>query len=147
MYAPVASTWFPAACTRCCCSPEHCPPPFMSCLQLSIRDGLEITKLFPAENKTDYREQLRSSGMVSFTPCKPWFEGKTASRPSYVLSRLGVLRTRPCKPNSSSHFSPPPPPCSLATATCCRGWACCAARAARSSERSGAACWRCWGTC
>jgi hypothetical protein len=30
----------------------------------SIRDALEITKLFPAENKPEYREQLRSSGMV-----------------------------------------------------------------------------------
>ncbi|KAI7844622.1 hypothetical protein COHA_001712 [Chlorella ohadii] len=45
---------------------------------LSIRDGLEITKLFPAENKTDYREQLRSSGMFG---------------DGYVLSRLGVLRS------------------------------------------------------
>ena len=40
-------------------------PHLLSVLQLSIRDGLEITKLFPAENKPEYREQLNSSGMVS----------------------------------------------------------------------------------
>lgn len=45
---------------------------------LSIRDGLEITKLFPAENKAEYRETLKSSGMFG--------EG-------YVLSRLPLLCT------------------------------------------------------
>lgn len=32
---------------------------------LSFRDALEVTKLFPAENKPDYRAQLKASGMVS----------------------------------------------------------------------------------
>lgn len=38
---------------------------FPPLLQLSIRDGLEITKLFPAENKPEYREQLKADGRVS----------------------------------------------------------------------------------
>lgn len=31
----------------------------------ALRDALEVTKLFPAANKPDYRQQLNSSGMVS----------------------------------------------------------------------------------
>ncbi|KAL4431581.1 hypothetical protein ABPG77_001423, partial [Micractinium sp. CCAP 211/92] len=46
---------------------------------LAVRDALEVTKLFPAANKPDYRETLRSSGMFG--------EG-------YVLTRLPVLATQ-----------------------------------------------------
>ncbi|PRW60044.1 DNA-directed RNA polymerase I subunit RPA49 [Chlorella sorokiniana] len=45
---------------------------------LSIRDSLEITKLFPAEDKPEYREQLKADGRFGA---------------GYVLSRLAVLRT------------------------------------------------------
>lgn len=32
-----------------------------------VADALEVRKLFPATNKPDYREQLRSSGQVRVT--------------------------------------------------------------------------------
>lgn len=46
---------------------------------LSFRDALEVTKLFPAENKPDYRAQLKASGMFGA---------------GYVFSRLGLLSTQ-----------------------------------------------------
>eukprot|EP00887_Chlorella_sp_A99_P006690 scaffold3.g6690.t1 len=45
----------------------------------SVRDALEITKLFPAENKPEYREQLDKSGQFGA---------------GYVLSRLPVLQAK-----------------------------------------------------
>ena len=64
---------------------------------LAVRDGLEITKLFPAENKPDYKEQLRGSCMV----------GRRSSRarracaaqrapPSLPVGRARRLRCTPC---------------------------------------------------
>lgn len=60
---------------------------------LALRDALEVTKLFPAENNAEYREQLRSTGMVSGGVERHWHgECRECTEDEHGVRSWGVRR-------------------------------------------------------